>query len=365
MAAQTSVAIHGTCDPRFEAVRRAFERNFIEHADVGATVAVVVDGETVVDLWAGSADRERTRPWGRDTIVNVYSATKGMTALCAHMLADRGLLDFDEPVATYWPEFAQAGKEQLPVRYLLTHQAGLPFVRGPSPPDANLRWDVMVKALAEQAPLWPPGERHGVHASTFGWLVGEVIRRVSGRSVGAFLRDEVTGPLGVDFLLGFGPEEDHRVAETLEPAQRQSSAEATRNSREYRAAEIPSGNGHGNARALATVYGALARGGEIGGVRLLSPEAVERAAAEQVMGIDAVMNIEVQRSLGFTLPVPGQDDDRGARSFGHAGAGGSLGYADPETKLGFGYAMNQMWVGGTSNRDPRARKLVRAANASL
>ncbi|MDA1257571.1 MAG: serine hydrolase, partial [Chloroflexi bacterium] len=273
--------ILGHCSPRFGPVKAAFERNFELHGEVGASVAVTLDGESVVDLWAGFADADKTRSWNEDTIVNVYSTTKGMVALCAHMLADRGLLDFETPVARYWPEFAQAGKEDMPVRYLMTHQAGLAVVDRDLPAGSTLEWDVMVDALAAQAPVWTPGEAQGYHAVTFGWLVGEVIRRIGGKSVGAFLRDNVTDPLNVDFLIGFEPEEDHRVADMLKPVQAASTwpssnpvAGATDpnsipfraffiappghgahvNSRQYRAAEVPAANGHGNARALARVY---------------------------------------------------------------------------------------------------------------
>ncbi|MEE9280704.1 MAG: serine hydrolase domain-containing protein [Myxococcota bacterium] len=373
-----AVEIHGHCDERFGRVRESFAENFREFHEVGASVAITVDGASVVDLWAGHADEARTRPWERDTIVNVASTTKGMTALCAHMLADRGELDFDAPVARYWPEFAQAGKESLPVRYLLTHQAGLATIEKELPTDAMLDWGFMVRALAEQAPSWEPGKKQGYHGLTFGWLVGEVIRRISGRSVGTFLREEVTRPLGVDFLIGFGPEEDHRVAETIHaPADRPASAAARgraspagwpRNARDYRAAEIPAANGHTNARALARIYGALARGGEIDGVRLLRPESVERAAVEEANGIDETLGVPTHRTLGFMLRFAEFGDVRRASAFGHAGAGGSQGFADPASKLGFGYAMNRRLspTAGetrppTGGMDPRGQRLVEAA----
>ncbi len=384
--------IQGDCAPGFEPVQAAFERNFREHGEVGAAVAVTVDGESKVDLWAGHGDAARTRAWERDTIVNVFSTTKGMAALCGHMLADRGELDFDAPVTRYWPEFGQAGKSEMPVRYLFTHEAGLPVIDKELPPGAGLDWDVMCEALAEQAPVWEPGTKQGYHAATFGFLVGEVVRRISGRSVGTFLRDEVTGPLGADFLIGFGPEEDHRVADMLMPAPPENPNDAPLmamaradassltarafniapmkpgvdvNHRDWRAAEQPSGNGHGTARALARVYGALARGGEVDGVRLLSPAAIERARAEQVASFDETLLFKTRRSLGYMLPIAEQGDVRGPESFGHAGMGGSLGYADPEAKLGFGYVMNQMWTPSLSNPDPRAQGLAAAVYESL
>jgi CubicO group peptidase (beta-lactamase class C family) len=379
-------AISGTCDPAFDRVRDEFVRNFTERGDVGASVAVMVDGELKVDLWGGWADKARSKPWERDTIVATYSTTKGMVALCAHMLADRGELNLDAPVAKYWPEFAQAGKEAMPVRYLLTHQSALPALDTPLPPGSTLDWDAMTTALAAQRPLWEPGTAHGYHTITFGWLIGEVIRRVSGLTPGQYLKKNVCEPLGVDFLLGFGPEEDHRVADMLRPvmepaATPQSRVEGTLaersfaiappkpgvgvNHREYRAAEIPAGNGHGNGRALATIYGALARGGEVDGVRLLSPEAIARAVKEQVNERDVVLELPVRRSLGFVLPIAEQGDIRGPNAFGHPGMGGSAGFADPDHRLGFGYAMNQMYPSDPSRIDPRAQSLIAATYEAL
>ena len=387
-----SAAIEGTCDARFERVREAFARNFAEAGDLGAAVAVALHGELVVDLWAGHVDREQTRPWERDTIVLVYSSTKGVVALAAHMLADRGLLDFEAPVADVWPEFAQAGKEDLPLRYLLTHQAGLPVIDEELPVGAELQWDVMAGALARQAPVWTPGEKQGYHAASFGWLVGEVIRRVDGRSVGTFIREEIAGPLGVDFFLGFGPEEDHRVSDLflarVSPEAVSGLAAAAlqdptslagrafnlaprgpnkgRNSRAFRGSEQPGSNGHGNARALATIYGALGSGGAWQGRRLLSAEAIRLAGTPQTEGTDIILQTPVRRTMGFMMPVPGTRDARGENSFGHAGMGGSLGFADPHAGLGFGYTMNQMWT-STPKRpdDPRANRLARAVYASL
>lgn len=390
MTAPASIDIQGSCAAGFEPVREAFARNFREHGEIGASVAVCLDGDLAVDLWAGYANADRSRPWSRDEIVNVYSTTKGIAALCAHMLADRGLIDFDAPVARYWPEFAQAGKEAMPVRYLLTHQSGLPVIDQPLPRGATLDCELMVHALEAQPPVWLPGTRFGYHTVTYGWLVGEVVRRVSGQRIGAFLHDEVTAPLGVDFFIGTPASEDHRIADTVNPPKPsgggaeppmpaidpeslafRSNLPGTSkpgvgvNGREYRAAEVPAGNGHGNARALATIYGALARGGEIGGTRLLSPEAITLAAREVVSGTDVVLGTPTRRSLGFMLPVAGSGDARGPRAFGHAGRGGSYGWADPEHRIGFGYTMNQMWGGGPDQPDPRANELARAVYASL
>ena len=346
----------------------------------------------VVDLWAGTADQAGTRPWERDTIVNVYSTTKGMTALCAHRLVDRGLLDLDASVAKYWPEFAQGGKEELPVRYLLSHRAGLPALTDPLPKGSLYQWDTMTAALAAQEPWWEPGAKHGYHAMTFGWLVGEVVRRISGKTLGTFFREEIAEPLGLDFHIGLSPEHDARTAELIPPPPLQpgestdlaqilsdprsmsfkafvispEDGEPDRvNSREWRAAEIPAANGHGNARALARVYGALARGGELEGVSVLSPAAIDGAIVEQASGTDAVVGRPNRIALGFWLTTPDIALGRSARSFGHSGMGGSLGFADPEAKIGFGYTMNQMQLRiGTELIDRRVAPLIEAVFAS-
>src|SRR5260221_2289489 len=207
------IEIHGECDPRFAPVREEFAEGFRTRTEVGAAVAVTLDGAPVVDLWAGHADQARTRPWRRETIVNIYSCTKALTALCAHQLVERGQLDLDAPVAAYWPEFAQAGKAGIPVRWLLSHRAALPAVRDVLPPEALYDLDAMCTALAAQAPWWEPGTNHGYHAVTFGWLVGEGVRRISGRSLGTYFRDEIARPLGLDLYIGLPHAAHHRVAE--------------------------------------------------------------------------------------------------------------------------------------------------------
>src|SRR5271170_5065862 len=324
-----AVKIEGTCDPKFSRVKDAFAENFEKRSEVGAAAAVVLDGKSVVDIWGGHADKAATRPWARDTLVNVYSTTKGITAICAHRLADKGLLDIDAPVAKYWPEFAQAGKDKLPVRFLLSHRAGLPAVRKLLADDALFNWTTMTAALAEQEPWWEPGTRHGYHALTFGYLIGEVIRRVDGRTPGAYCREEIARPLGIDFHIGLDPRDDTRCAEVIAappPAPGQPnpftaidpesmSAKAVNNppgamrlsavnSRAWRGAEVPAANGHTNARALARFYGALARGGELDGVRILSPAQIERCLIEQSNGIDAVANVPMRFGLGYRLTQP-------------------------------------------------------------
>ena len=386
----TAIETHGACDSRFNTVKDAFAENFPTHGEVGAALAVMVDGELVVDLWAGHADPARIRPWERDTIVNVFSTIKGMTAICAHRLVDQGLLDLDAPVAHYWPEFAQAGKEKLPVRYLLSHRAGLPAVKDVLPAGSIYKWDVMTAALAAQEPWWEPGTNHGYHAVTFGWLVGELVRRITGKSLGTYFREEVAEPLGLDFHIGLAEEHDARTAEMIpaplpQPGEANLRAEiiskpmglrafvisldmmdmSGMNSREWRAAEIPSANGHGNARALARVYGALARGGELDGVRVLSPEAIDRASVEQSIGPDAVLaGLPTRFGLGFILTMPDAPMGPNPRTFGHPGMGGSLGFADPDAKVGFGYVMNKM-ISTPDLIDPRWSSMIDAVYASL
>jgi CubicO group peptidase (beta-lactamase class C family) len=371
----TTVDVQGICDARFHAVRDAFAENFAQGREVGASVSITLNGDTVVDLWGGSADEMRARPWTPDTLVNVYSTTKGMGATCAHLLVDRGQLDLDAPVAKYWPEFAQAGKASLPVRYLLSHRAGLAAIAKPIPAEMLYDWQAMCAALAEQAPWWVPGTGHGYHALTYAWLVGEVVRRVDGRSIGTFFRDEVATPLGLDAYIGCGPELDARIAELLPsppppPGQEDLLAEMmadkesmsakafsnppvltrqTVNSRAWRAAEFCSANGHTNARALARLYAALGawtRGETFDGLQLLSSAALEQARTEQSSGMDQVLRLDNRIALGYMLPSPMRRFSENPKAFGHAGAGGSLGFADPENGLSFGYAMNQMQAGG-------------------
>jgi CubicO group peptidase (beta-lactamase class C family) len=380
-------AIHGSCDPHFARVKEAFAENFRVRDEIGAAVAVVVDGRPVVDLWAGHADQARTRPWDRDTIVNVYSTTKGMTALCLHQLVDRGLVDPDAPVARYWPEFAQAGKEAIPVRDLLGHRAGLAAVKPLLPAEALYDWDAMVTALAAEAPWWPPGTAHGYHAVTFGWLVGEVVRRVTGKTLGTYFRDGIAGPLGMDFHIGLQDVHHVRVAEMGAIPLPEPGAEGLQlamvmmsdpeglaarafmnppalargpNVPEWRRAEIPGANGHGDARSLARVYGALAHHGSTDGAHVLSQDGVARCHAELSHGPDLVLQLTTRFGHGFMLPQDRPDArlGRGTRAFGHPGAGGSLGFADPDAGVGFGYVMNRM--GPRILLDPRAIALADA-----
>jgi CubicO group peptidase (beta-lactamase class C family) len=377
--------VHGECPARFTAVRDAFAANFAADRELGASFAATVDGALVVDLWGGWADAARTLPWTRDTLVNVFSTTKAMTALCAHLLVDRGLLDLDAPVARYWPDFAQAGKRDLPVRYVLSHRAGLPAVRPPLPTAALYDWDRMVAVLAAETPWWLPGKTCGYHAVTFGHLVGELVRRITGRTLGRFFRDEVAGPLGADFHIGLAASEDHRVAEMIPPTADDAAAgpraaidpesmlgkvmsnppiaPGLANTPAWRRAEIPAANGHGNARSVARVMAALAGGGALDSVRLLDEATLARALQVQFDGTDAVLGFPMRWGLGFMLSARGVPLGPNPRTFGHGGWGGSLGVADMDARVGWAYAMNRMSPGTTG--DTRAGAMVSALYAAL
>jgi CubicO group peptidase (beta-lactamase class C family) len=391
VSSPAAAAVHGFSDARFAALREAFDENLACGADAGAAVSVYVDGEKVVDLWGGWANSEEQRPWNEDTITTVWSVTKAFTAVCAHRMVDAGLLDLDAPVAAYWPEFGQNGKGDIPVHMLLSHRSGLYTTGRKLAPDDLYDWDTMTAALAETEPFWEPGTRHGYHGITYGWLVGEVVRRVSGKSLGTVFREQVAEPLGMDSHIGTGPEHDARIA-TMYEAQRSPGEEkerATRmaasfaalperwrqaagnvvpgpnamNSERWRRAEMPAVNAHTDARSLAKMYGALATGGSIDGYELLTPESVRRAATEQAAGPDAVIGFPTRFGLGFWLSRPEAPMGPNPNTFGHPGLGGAVGFADPDRKIGFGYVMNQMkptlLVGGTGEN------LVNALYASL
>jgi CubicO group peptidase (beta-lactamase class C family) len=393
--------VQGTVEPGFEGVREAFERNFAEHGEVGAACALYVGGRPVVDLWGGVADAATDQPYGEDTLQLVFSSTKGATALCANLLAQRGHLDVDAPVARYWPEFAQAGKDEVPVRWLLSHQAGLSHIDRSLTLEEALAWDPPVEALAAQAPIWEPGTAHGYHAVTFGWLVGEVVRRITGRSLGTFFAEEVAGPLGLEFWIGLPDEHQGRVAPLTNRGVRHGdqhpeeaagmeaegartlaevieqflgpdsllakalggvdgvfTAEGVFNRPEVRAAELPAANGVANARSMARMYaGAIGRveGGDAG--PLLTPQQIAAASTRLTSGADKVLMIDTTFGLGFMTASPFAPYG-GATSFGHAGAGGSVGFADPENDIGFGYVMNRMLA--NLSGDPRSRGLIAA-----
>jgi CubicO group peptidase (beta-lactamase class C family) len=378
--------IQGECAGRFSAVREVFVRSFAAGREVGASFAATLNGEPVVDLWGGSMDAAHTHPWQRDTLVNVFSTTKAMAALCLHLLADRGKLDLDAPVARYWPEFARGGKQALPVHWLLSHRAGLAALRPPLPTEALFDWRRMTDTLAAETPGWEPGSRSGYHAMTYGFLVGEVLRRVDGRTLGSFFRDEVAKPLGADFWIGLPAAEDVRVAQMVPPSAAAVAAAGaaaqpapgsllarvmgnpplaptTANLPAWRRAEIPAANGHGNARSVARVMAALACGGATDGVRLLSEAALARATAEQCFGEDLVLGVPMRWGQGFMLASEALPLGPSRRAFGHGGWGGSLGVADPDARVSWAYVMNQMSAGTLG--DTRAFELAQAFYASL
>jgi CubicO group peptidase (beta-lactamase class C family) len=362
--------INGFTAPGFEAVGAAFAANFADGVEIGAAVSVYLHGRPVVDLWGGIADPAADRPWERDTTQIVYSTTKAATTACALLLVQRGQLDLDAPVATYWPEFAAEGKQHLPVRWLLTHQAGLVALDRPVARADALAWHSMVDALAAQRPQWQPGTQHGYHALTYGWLVGEVVRRISGRTVGGFFHDEIAKPLGLDFHIGLPKSEQHRVSRLVQPPADFGQAAANsltrraygcvepsfdHNDPDEQAAEIPATNGICTARALARFYAGLI--GEVDGHRILTPATLAAATTQHTSGPDLVTLQPFHVGLGFGLPTP-TAAWYSATSFGFGGLGGSLGYADPATGLAFGYVMNHIRY--TATADQPAANLITA-----
>ncbi|WP_072801670.1 serine hydrolase domain-containing protein [Rhodococcoides yunnanense] len=391
---------HGFTAPGFEPVREAFERNFAEFNDTGAAFALYHEGELVVDIWGGLADAEAETPWAQDTIGIVYSATKAATAIVVHQLAEKGLLDLDAPVANVWPEFAAGGKEAVTTRTLLSHRAGLPAIEGDLTLEQLLAGTPVADLLAAQSPVWDPSTSHGYHALTYGWLIGEVVRRATGRTVGELFAENIAVPLNLDFYIGLPSEHVGRVAplvastppapdfldaitdpdakaailarigQMMDPTSLLSrtlssngllptpNAPAWNDPAVY-AAEIPAANGIADARSLAKMYAALL--GEIDGIRLLEEETVTAAIAEQSEGIDEVTMAQSRFGSGFMLdseisPLP-------THAFGHYGAGGSLGFADPSTGITFGYVTAKL--GGTPTGEPRTAGLIAAVGSVL
>lgn len=373
-----TVEIHGTVAPGFEAARDAFAANFRREGDyreVGASFAAFHRGRCVIDLWGGFRDRARSRPWTRDTLVNVWSSTKAVTATAAAMLVDRGQLRYEDRVAQHWPEFAQNGKEGITVAQVLSHQAGLPGFVEPTTLEDLCDWDVCTARLARQRPAWMPGTASSYHAMTYGWLAGEIVRRVAGRSVGRFIATEIAGPLDADIFVGLPDSEEHRVAEMIGPSQPaelpplsevaamalvnpQQDPERP-NRRAWRAAEIPAANGQANAMGLARLYAALAQGGSLDGVTLLAPATVARMTAAQTANGSRDMFLGFVDSWGLgvirnSVGVYGANPN----AFGHSGWGGSFGCADPDAQVSIGYVCNQM--GPDLVGDPRTQGLCRA-----
>jgi CubicO group peptidase (beta-lactamase class C family) len=381
--------VEGTCSPGFGEVRSAFADNLQSSGELGASLCVYVDGLPVVDLWGGYRDAARTQRWAHDTIACVASTGKGPAAMCLLRLVERGLVGLDEPVATYWPEFERAGKAGVRVRWLLSHRAGLPALRKDMPTESMYEWFPFVQALADEAPWWEPGTRHGYHALTFGFLVGELVRRVTGRRLAQYFREEIAEPLGVDIHFGVPESEDARAAEIrVDPVAPGSSTLFTllsadpasmsaraffnpprapqgMNTRAWRAAEIPASNAHASARGLARLYGGLAGDGSMGGVQILRAETIRAATVEQSRGLDAVIQMESRFGLGFWLPTASAPYGGRPHAFGHPGRGGSVGFADPSARVGFGYVPNRYVDTGLDEPDARAKTLVDSVYRSL
>jgi CubicO group peptidase (beta-lactamase class C family) len=380
----SAIEIHGFCDDRFAKVRDTFETNFQRRGDVGASFALTLEGQFVVDLWAGHRDAAQTLPWEADTLVNVYSTTKTMAALCLLILADRGVVDLNAAVADYWPEFAQNGKDAVQVKHFMSHSAGVPGFVEPIDAATLYDWDAMVQRLAAEPLWWEPGTASGYHAITQGHLIGEVVRRVTGKSLGTFFAEEVAGPLQADFHIGLDPREFPRVGELIPApgggglasgAKRDSigfraltsiptPAEAS-SSEAWRTAEIPAANGHGNARSVVRAQTAIANDGRAFGVELLSPATIGTIFEEQTSGIDLCLNVPITFGMGYGLnsalwplkPTPEPD------TCYWGGWGGSLVFADTSQRICSGYVMNAMTA--TTLGDRRAAALAYATYECL
>ena len=388
--------VSGQCDEKFQSVAAEFVRNFAERDEVGAALCLNVEGETVVDLWGGKSDPATGDLWQEDTLSLVFSCTKAATALCAHLLIERGLLNPSAKVTDYWPEYGQHGKEDTTVLMMLNHSSALPALRDPVKPGGYYDWAYMTERLAAEKPFWPPGTRHGYHMITFGWTVGELVRRVSGQSLGTFFRKEIAEPLGLDFWIGLPEDKEPLVSNIIplafSPAESPTnflaavmsdptsiqflsllnSGDYAFDSREAHAAEIGGGGGIANARALAEMFKPLANGGRAGKVQLLSSDYIKRMSAVSVASqCDATLLAPTRFAQGFMVSMDNRARPFGAQesavlgreAFGHVGAGGSLCFADPECRLGFGYNMNRMGNGLMLN--PRGQALVDATYKTL
>ena len=374
--------IEGTSSPQFQKVADAFAANFVSEGDIGASVAVFKDGEPVVDLWGGHADSARTKPWQKDTLVNVWSSTKGMMALCVARANDQGLLSNNEKVAHYWPAFGANGKADVTVAQLFSHQAGLPGPNRQLSEAEFLNTELCADLLASQAPAWPIGSRSGYHALSIGPLADGLFQRAIGKTVGQYFRDELGQPLGIDFHMGLPESEDYRVAEVSHDGNPLSGGPENFNEhqhasqilmptrpglanlRAWRAQGMPSAAGQGNARSLARVYSALATDRRINGVELVSEKALTHATTLQIENEDLVLRFPVSWGVGFALNKAMGVYGSSPRAFGHHGWGGSFAFADPDQRLSVAYAMNFMREpqGGL---DPRFAALVGAVYAAL
>lgn len=376
-----SVAINGFCDEKFANVREMFAGNIEEGRDLGASFALTLEGEMVIDIWGGHLDEEKTKPWREDTIVNVYSTTKTMSFLCALVLADRGKLDFDANVAEYWPEFAAAGKENVKVWHVMDHAAGLSGLDVKVEPRDLYDWDKIVNLLAEQAPWWEPGTASGYHALTQGFLIGEIVKRVSGVSIGTFFQNEIAGPLQADFYIGVPESEFSRIGNLFPAGEgrlhtsddpdsiaartfRNPASPATNSwTDEWRKAEIPAANGHGNARSVARLQAPLACKGSAFGVDLFSQTTAESVMKERISGMDLALGVPIGFGLGFGLNselMPLSPNDNACY---WGGWGGSSILVDQDARLSVSFVMNRMFEGLMG--DTRSYNLVQAVYKSM
>ena len=384
--------ISGYCDDNFTEARNIFEKSISSGFELGGSIAVEVQGKKVIDLWGGHLDHSQSKAWEENTLVNVFSTTKGIAAICLLQLIEKGLLDIEKPVCEYWPEFSVNGKENIPVKYLFCHKAGLCGVREPLESGAFSNWDLITSELAKQEPLWEPGTAHGYHAITYGHLVGELLRRIDGRTIGQYFKEEIAEPLNLDFWIGLPDSEFDRVSDIYpsKPGPLQylfplltklprfvlpgrakflldfgdtskpvgaafnnppisSNRGMEANTKQWRNAEIPAANGHGTARSIAKLYGILANGGSRDGIHVLSPETIEKGRQTQSDGKDLVLGgMRTRFGLGFMLGTENVSMGPNPNAFGHGGAGGSLGFSDPDNNISLGFVMNQMHQGITA-----------------
>ena len=384
--------ISGYCEDNFIEARNIFEKSISSGFELGGSIAVEVQGKKVIDLWGGHLDHSQSKAWEENTLVNVFSTTKGIAAICLLQLIEKGLLDIEKPVCEYWPEFSVNGKENIPVKYLFCHKAGLCGVREPLESGAFSNWDLITSELAKQEPLWEPGTAHGYHAITYGHLVGELLRRIDGRTIGQYFKEEIAEPLNLDFWIGLPDSEFDRVSDIYpsKPGPLQylfplltklprfvlpgrakflldfgdtskpvgaafnnppisSNRGMEANTKQWRNAEIPAANGHGTARSIAKLYGILANGGSRDGIHVLSPETIEKGRQTQSDGKDLVLGgMRTRFGLGFMLGTENVSMGPNPNAFGHGGAGGSLGFSDPDNNISLGFVMNQMHQGITA-----------------
>jgi len=382
--------VQGRCNDRFQGVRKAFEENFVQRGEIGASLVIYHEGEIVVDMWGGAVP-STGREWKRDTLVNVFSVTKGMSAICLHMLVDRGLIEIDAPVSRYWPEFGCNGKEAITVAMAMSHQAGVPFWQAPIPPNGLFDWTLATSTIADARPVWEPGTAHGYHAVSVGFIWGEIVRRVTGLSIGAYFRDNVAGPLAADAWIGLPETEEARVAPLQLAEAHPNSAMFAKvfaepewfggrmldnsgglfdpeviGSRAFRSAELPAVGGLASAAGVARLYAPLALDGSIDGTRLLGASALPRMrTARAASDCDIMLRIPTTFTCGFSKTWgrrsdgPGNHSILGEHAFGTAGMGGSVGFADPDAGLAFGYVMSRHGPGVALN--DRGQSLIDAA----